>query len=274
MRLSFVVLMVLLISACSVTSDVKMTSGPQVSDTEEVSERTEKTKTPETQAVNAKTVTTEEGDGKDIILTTSDGIQLAARLYAPESLNSDTAVLILLHEAYRDRSSWDGFRIAALENGYAVITLDLRGHGQSGGDLVFDEAMDHDIDVVLDWISASPDLNVDRVAIAGASVGANLALRAGARHPQIKSLVLLSPGMMYWEIAIDSAILDYDRRPLLLVASEGDAYSATSVQRLNEIGRGYDKLVIYPSAGHGTEMIRGQPDLTPLMLDWFQQTMD
>jgi hypothetical protein len=80
--------------------------------------------------------------------------------------------------------------------------------------------------------------------------------------------------MMYWEIGIDSAILDYDRRPLLLVASEGDAYSATSVQRLNEIGRGYDKLVIYPGAGHGTEMIRGQPDLTPLMLDWFQQTMD
>ncbi|MCJ7658074.1 MAG: hypothetical protein MUO67_02875, partial [Anaerolineales bacterium] len=182
--------------------------------------------------------------------------------YTPESLNSDTPVIILVHEAYRDHSSWDGFRIAALKNGYAVIALDLRGHGQSGGDQVFDEAMDHDIDAVIDWISASPDLNVDRVAI------------AGARHPQIKTLVLLSPGMMYWEIGIDSAILDYGRRPLLLVASEGDAYSATSVQRLNEIGRGYDKLVIYPGAGHGTEMIGRQPDLTPLMLDWFQQTMD
>ena len=209
MRLSFMVLIVLLVSGCSVTSDVKMTSGPRVADTEEVSERIEGTKTPETQADNAKTVTTPEGDGKDVILTTSDGVQLSARLYTPESLNSDTSVIILVHEAYRDHSSWDGFRIAALKNGYAVIALDLRGHGQSGGDLVFDEAMDHDIDAVIDWISASPDLNVDRVAIAGASVGANLALRAGAKHPQIKSLVLLSPGMMYWEIAIDSAILDY-----------------------------------------------------------------
>ena len=188
MRLSFMVLIVLLVSGCSVTSDVKMTSGPQVSESKEVSERTEKTKTPETQAVNTKTVTTEEGEGKDIILTTSDGVQLSARLYTPESLNSDTLVIILVHEPYRDRSSWAGFRIAALENGYAVITLDLRGHGQSGGDQVFDEAMDHDIDAVLNWISASPDLNVDRVAIAGASVGANLALRAGARHPQIKTL--------------------------------------------------------------------------------------
>lgn len=179
-----------------------------------------------------------------------------------------------MHEAYRDHSSWDDFRIAAKENGYAVVALDLRGHGQSGGDLVFDEAMDHDIDAVLDWISAFPDLNEDRIAIAGASVGANLALRAGARHPQIKTVVLLSPGMLYWEIGIESAILEYGRRPLLLVASEGDAYPATSVQRLNELGRGYDKLVIYPGSGHGTDMIRSQPDLTPMMFDWFEQTMD
>ena len=118
----------------------------------------------------------------------SDGVQLAVDFYSPDGLIDDPDVLILVHEAYRDRSSWDGFRIAALESGYAVIALDLRGHGQSGGDQVFDEAMDHDIDAVLNWISASPDLNVDRVAIAGASVGANLALRAGARHPQIKTL--------------------------------------------------------------------------------------
>ena len=35
MRLSVVVLLVLLISACSVNPDVKMTSGPQAADTEE-----------------------------------------------------------------------------------------------------------------------------------------------------------------------------------------------------------------------------------------------
>jgi predicted acyl esterase len=133
MRLSFVILLVLLISACSVTSEVKMTSGPRVSDTEELSERTEKTKTLKTQEVNGKSETTEEDDGKDVIITTSDGVQLSARLYTPESLNSDTSVIILVHEAYRDHSSWDGFRIAALKNGYAVIAWDLRGHGQSGG---------------------------------------------------------------------------------------------------------------------------------------------
>jgi predicted acyl esterase len=274
MRLIFVVLLVLLISACSVNPDVKMTSGPQAADTDEGSARPEETETPETQMVIAKTATTGEGDGEDITLTTSDGVQLAARFYAPENLNADTAVLILVHEAYRDSSSWDGFHTAALENGYAVIALDLRGHGQSEGDLVFDEAMDRDIDAVMEWIRTTPDLNGDRIIIAGASVGANLALRAGARYPQINTLVLLSPGLMYWEIGTENAILDYGRRPLLLVASENDAYSATSVRKLNELGRGYDKLVIYPGAEHGTEMIRSQPDLSDLIFNWFEQTME
>jgi len=271
MRLSFLFLMVLLISGCSVTSEVEEISASLVTEPVQGTAPIEGTETPD---IKGTKIPSQPGDGENIILTTSDGVQLAADFYTPESLIDKPDVLILVHEAYRDRSSWDDFRTAAQENGYAVIVLDLRGHGQSGGDLVFDEAMDHDIDAVLACISASPDLNLDRVAIAGASVGANLALRAGARHPQIKSLVLLSPGMNYWEIGIENAILDYGRRPLLLVASEGDAYSATSVQKLNEIGRGYDKLVIYPGAAHGTEMIRGQPDLSLLMLDWFQQTMD
>jgi len=274
MRLSVVFLLVLLISACSANPDVKMTSGPRVTDTEESSARLEKTETPETQTANAKPITTEEGDGKDITLTTSDGVQLAARFYTPENLNADTAVLILVHEAYRDSSSWEGFQTEALENGYAVIALDLRGHGRSEGDLVFDEAMDRDIDAVIEWISASSDLNGDRIVIAGASVGANLALRAAARYPQINTVVLLSPGLMYWEIGTENAILDYGRRPLLLVASEDDAYAAVSVQKLNELGRGYDKLMIYPGADHGTEMIRSQPDLSDLIFYWFEQMMD
>lgn len=266
--------MVVLISACSVTAEVNESSAPKVTEPDQGSEPMENTGTIETPEITGTKGPSEQGYGEKIALTTSDGVQLAAVFYAPESLNAAPDVLILVHEAYRDRSTWDDFRTAALENGYAVVALDLRGHGQSGGDLVFDETMDHDIDAVLDWIRASPDLNDDRIAIAGASLGANLALRAGARHPQINTVVRLSPGMMLWEIGIENTILDYGRRPVLLVVSEGDAYPAQSVQRLNELGMGYDKVVIYPGAGHGTEMIRSQPDLTPLMFSWFEQTMD
>lgn len=302
MRLIYGILLFVMISACSFTPEVKetatphltepikasetkapqaintlqasQTSAPTSTDTLQVTATTVKTETIETPGIESTALTSVPDDGEKLTLMTSDGVQLAAFFYAPENLNEDTEILILVHEAYRGHRSWDEFRSAAHENGYAVIALDLRGHGQSSGDQVFTEAMDHDIDAVVDWISVSPDLNEDRIAIAGASVGANLALRAGARHPQIKSVVLLSPGMMYWEIGIEAAMLDYGGRPLLLVASEQDTYSATSVQRLKELGGAADILVLYPGAAHGTDMIRNQPDLAPMMFDWFEQTMD
>ena len=259
--------------SCSVIPEMDETSTAELTESAPLSSPAEDTEIKETAETKGSAATSETLNGEEISLLTDDGVRLSAIYYAPDSLNQDSRIVILLHEAYRDRSSWDDFSIAAQEDGYAVIALDLRGHGRSMGEKTFDQAMDQDVDAVLDWIRASPDLNKDQIAIAGASVGANLALRAGARDPQINTLVLLSPGLKYWELEVEDAMHEYGRRPVLLVASEEDGYSAVSVQRLNEIGPGYDKLVLYPGAAHGTEMIMSQPDLTVMMLDWFEQTM-
>lgn len=258
-------------SACLATPGAKGIPAAELTESIPVSSPAVEIKTEEFKDV---AVTSEALKGDDISLMTADDVQLAAVFYAPDNLNEESRVLILLHEAYRDHSLWDDFSIAAQKKGYAVIALDLRGHGGSKGAAVFDSTMDQDIDALLDWISASPDLNEERVAIVGASLGANLALRAGAKHPQINSLVLLSPGMNYWEIGIESAMAEYGRRPVLLVASEEDGYAARSVDRLNEIGSGYDKVVLYPGAAHGTQLIRRHPDLISTILDWLKQTLE
>jgi pimeloyl-ACP methyl ester carboxylesterase len=210
---------------------------------------------------------------KMIDLTTVDGVPLKARYYPAKQAASVATTIVLLHGAYEDSRSWNGFRAATQDAGYAVLTLDLRGHGQSGGEKLFDSSMDHDIDAALAWLNTSPDVGVGSIAMAGESLGANLALRAGARHPEIKSLILLSPGMLLWEIDIAEAIIGYGSRPLLLVAAEEDGYPASTVQTLNDQALGYHKLQIYPGAEHGTKMIGAHPELTTLMLDWLQETL-
>jgi dienelactone hydrolase len=206
-------------------------------------------------------------------LTTSDAVNLKATYYSPKNSTVRADALLLLHEAYDDSRSWDSFGRAAQERGYAVLALDLRGHGQSGGEKTFDSTMDNDVDAALAWLKASPAVNSDRIGIVGASLGANLALRGGAHYPEIKSVILLSPGMLLWQIDIAKAIVDYGSRPLLLVASKEDAYPAGTVQTLNEQALGYHQLQIYPGAEHGTKMMAPHPDLVPLMLDWLQKTI-
>jgi dienelactone hydrolase len=116
-------------------------------------------------------------------------------------------------------------------------------------------------------------VNNQRVGVVGASLGANLALRGAARHPDIKSVVMLSPGMMLWQVGIDQAVVQYGARPLLLVAAKEDAYPAGTVQTLNEQALGYHQLQIYPGADHGTRMLMAHPELPPLILDFLQKTM-
>lgn len=209
----------------------------------------------------------------EVNLLTSDGVSLKASYYPPMNSESEASTLLLLHGAYEDSRSWVDFRKTAQEKGYAVFTVDLRGHGQSGGEKIFDKSMDHDVDAALAWLQDSPDVSGKQIAIAGESLGANLALRAGARHPEIKSVILLSPGMSLWEIGIAEAIVNYGSRPLLLVATEEDSYPADTVQKLDEQALGNHKLQIYPGAEHGTKMFNSDPDLMFLMLTWLQETV-
>lgn len=205
-------------------------------------------------------------------LTTTDGISLKSTYYPPQNSTSPADALLLLHEAYQTSGSWDSFAEAAQERGYAVLALDLRGHGQSDGEKTFDASMDNDVDAALAWLNNSPDVNGEQLSIAGASLGANLALRAGARHPDIKSVILVSPGMSLWEIGIAEAIVDYGSRPLLLIAAEEDEYPAGTVRTLDEQALGDHQLQIYRGAEHGTALLEAHPDLISLMLDWVQKS--
>ena len=78
----------------------------------------------------------------NVSLLSNDGVSLQAIFYPPKNSESSPLTLLLLHGAYEDSRSWDVFRSAAIEKNYAVFTVDLRGHGNSGGMKTFDESMD------------------------------------------------------------------------------------------------------------------------------------
>ncbi len=204
-------------------------------------------------------------------LNTADSVSLAAIYYPPARENAK--VLILLHEAYKGKEMWHDFAQDAQNAGYGVLAFDLRGHGRSGGQKTFDETMDHDVETALEWVRSRPELNQEQIGMAGASLGANLALRAGARHPEIKSLVLLSPGMSLWELGIEDAIAGYGARPMMLVTSEEDTYPRETVQNLSEMIANNYEVKVFPGTAHGAQLIKDYPELTQLMLDWFAESL-
>src|SRR5215203_3534687 len=63
----------------------------------------------------------------------SDGTQLAADLY--EAPVQPAAAVVLVHMLTRSRLDWVATAERLQEAGILALTVDLRGHGQSGGSL-------------------------------------------------------------------------------------------------------------------------------------------
>jgi pimeloyl-ACP methyl ester carboxylesterase len=168
--------------------------------------------------------------------------------------------VLLLHMYGGSRSDWGSFALDLQRAGFASLAIDLRGHGATGGGEDWSLASD-DVAMAYAWLGAQEGVDADRLALVGASIGANLALVEAARDETVGSLALLSPGFDYFRVRIQGLIEEYGERPALLVASEEDAYSAETVRALAASAPGEAELIMLTSAGHGTAMLERDPEL-------------
>jgi acetyl esterase/lipase len=122
-------------------------------------------------------------------------------------------------------------------------------------------------------LSLRPDVIHSRIGVAGASLGANLAVLAAAEDTGIASLVLLSPSLDYRGLRIEAAMRQYGKRPALLVAGRDDGYAMRSVKELADVRGGIREVLLLDGAGHGTTMFGHSPELGRLVVEWFRRTL-
>lgn len=203
-----------------------------------------------------------------VSLTTEDGVRIAGTLYKNRTA---TKGVILLHQLGGDGSQWNAFvpDLAA----YTVLTVDLRGHGSSQGDWTQFTEQDFS-NMVLDVKAAKEFLASEgntRVAVIGASIGANTAINFAAQHGA-DSVVALSPSFDYRGIRTQDSITRYTG-PLLLVTASGDAQSYGDTQRLYELSVAQPKeLKTYESTRHGVFLLAGT-DLETRIIAWLARTL-
>ncbi len=207
-----------------------------------------------------------------------DGVQIAASFYQPS--RRPAPCVILVHMLTRSRDDWQPLASRLADAGVGVLAIDLRGHGSSGPDqrVGIDATQDLapdllDVQAARLFLSTRPDLGVTTVGIAGASIGANLAVLAAASDPTIRSIALLSPGLDYRNLHSEAALKKYGDRPVLMIASQEDGYATRSIRKLQKAGTGTREVKLVNGAGHGTAMLSRQPDLIPLIVEWFQRTL-
>jgi dienelactone hydrolase len=206
-----------------------------------------------------------------VTIEAADGLAMIGTYAYPGGIAPYPGV-ILLHMLGSDRGVWQsyGFMGTMLQNGYAVLAVDMRGHGDTGGTADWELARD-DLQRVYQFFIDQPEVDGEQTAVIGASIGANMALVTAVNQPEINTVILLSPGLDYRGVTTEDQIVEYGRRPIMIVASEEDSQSASASQQLHDSAAGDKAITLYNGAGHGTTMFANEAALPGLILDWLRQ---
>jgi len=195
---------------------------------------------------------------RPIELATSDNVLIKGDLYFPKTGMEKYPVVILAHQLNGDRKQWDNFIPLLIEKNYSVIAYDMRGLGQStryvnGTNFVqtstyFDD-MPKDVAAIINFIPNQTRIDKTRIAIVGASVGANVAYISIGRYPAIKAAVAMSPSSQRLT-GVDIGGL----RPhtIFFMADSSEAASANILAA----NTGEPKeVMIYKGLAHGVELL-------------------
>jgi len=210
-------------------------------------------------------------ESEAVSFKTDDGVEIAADYFAPTG-RTPAPVVILLHQYRSTRAAWKPLVPVLQRAGFAVLAVDLRGHGGSvkPGNLklvqrVMDRdpalfnAMNSDVFAAYGFLSQRPECDLSRLAIVGASVGASVALDYARQDRSVDVVVCMSPGEAYMGVDSRTHIREYGKwgkRPVLLLAAPGEqqacealaaAYPGAKVQITQPGTKDGDKV-------HGTNM--------------------
>jgi dienelactone hydrolase len=209
-------------------------------------------------------ISTEAAAQRRVTFRAEDGATLSGAYYEPS--RRPAPGIVLLHMLRRSHADWDAAASQLSDAGFAVVALDYRSGDELGAYAI-------DVRAAKAFLRERPEVMPGSIGIAGASIGANLAVLDAADDPGVLSIALLSPGLDYKGLRIEAAMKKYGARPALLAGSTKDPYAARSIRHLATIGPGLREVRLTDSVAHGTVLLSRDADLIPALVDWFKRTL-
>jgi predicted alpha/beta-hydrolase family hydrolase len=191
---------------------------------------------------------------EELTFVTEDGVSLAGTLYLPPE--ADIA-LVLAHQgtAGTDQRSWQPFAELTAQRGFATLTFDFRGRGQSEG-LLDVRFLRRDVVAAIDVLRQR---GFERIVCMGASMGGTACLTA-ALDTDLEGLVVIASGMsLVAPTRVGAEDLAGLTMPKLFVCTEDDTADgnvtgvAVVMEGMYEHSPEPKAIRIFPGTAHGTE---------------------
>jgi pimeloyl-ACP methyl ester carboxylesterase len=217
------------------------------------------------------------GEQRDVRFTAPDGFALEGSFHPAEKGGPG---ILLLHQCNADRRIYDQLATMLNAAGYNVLAFDFRGFGGSRAGAFTDfaaaratviERMPGDVDAALKFLTAQATVNGRALGVVGGSCGVNQAVHASRRHPEIRTIVLLSGGT---DAEGEAHIKSSPSLPVFGAASAEDTDAAASIKKIVGLSASsYSQMAMFKDAGHAASMFARQPDLEADIVIWFRSNL-
>jgi dienelactone hydrolase len=213
-------------------------------------------------------------------LTAADGTKLKATYF---DAGKPGPGVLLLHQCNRQRKVWDGLAIQLSGAGIHVLSVDTRGFGESGGERyeklappvearIEKEKWPGDFDLAMEYLESQPGVTRDVMGVGGASCGVNNSIQTARRHPEVRSLVLLSGPT---DLNGRNYLRNSSKTPVFFAVADDDEFAAKpEIEWLYALtSNPGKKYVNYAKGGHGADMFPVHPELMDAIVDWYVTTL-
>lgn len=205
-----------------------------------------------------------------------DLVDLRASFELPVGVPAPIPAVLLLHGYGEDRSVWKDFSRLLVNRGWAVMSMDLRGHGESKtkNQRPIQASPEWrtnlhefpvDLDPALDWLKAQARLDNQKIVVIGSDVGANLALIASGRFAEVRTVVAIRPNLNE-ALALAGSAQDFQPKSALIVVgnpAEGD--------RIKALVQAPSRVQAVSASGNTTQWVADK-QVADAVFQWLRET--
>lgn len=227
---------------------------------------------------------------KEIISVSKDGFTIKADFTYPKIKNQkEFSTVVLLHSLGYNSQWWGNLKQDLLDKGFAVVAIDLRGHGKSiynarmaktSWKSMKNSAYVKYPEDVLGIINTIKEENSKKIffnnwAIVGADIGASAGVIASDLYPiRPKTIVMLSPVVKTKGLYIPVNIAHLDNVDILAILGTNDTDSNEAADYLAKFAQAQFLKLTSESKTTGMLMLKNDNGLSKTIAEWINEYLN
>ncbi|MCA9566797.1 MAG: alpha/beta fold hydrolase, partial [Myxococcales bacterium] len=172
--------------------------------------------------------------------------------------------VVLVHPYHGSRAEWGDLPEVLDGQGANVVSIDLRGHGDSKGE-IDGPKMVEDVKAAVGYLRKK---GVEKVTIIGAGLGANVALAAAAADAEVTDVVMITPRLDANGVKVSTSLKGFGRRPLLLISGSDDSLSIKASEMIAD-RVDTARVEVLSAEGTGLKLINRDSNIQGILVSWF-----